>query len=146
MKNSWKNKTSSFLKAKTLMSKSGKILNSSLENRNLKDFESLLESKQKLLKEQKTRTKNASLNLTTYFRNKQVVAFHRIIKSKNDLRMNLAAVKIQKVVRGFLIRKSTLRIRSELEKQLMIGKILEIKQTVDSLFYLNKYTENVKNI
>ena len=146
MKNSWKNKTSSFLKAKTLVSKSGKILNSSLENRNLKDFESLLESKQKLLKEQKIRTQNASFNLTTYFRNKKVVAFHRIIKAKSDKKMNLAAVKIQKVLRGFLIRKSTLRIRSELEKRLMIGKIFEIKQTVDSLFYLNKFTETVRNI
>jgi hypothetical protein len=133
-----------YFNLKSFKSKSGKLLNSTLGNSTLKHFDSLLETKQKILEEQKNRTKNASMNLLSHFQLIKLKDFHRIMKVKNELKLNQSALKIQKVFRGFSSRKKTSSEKHEQQKTSALGKISEIKEKIDSLFYNSKITEKVR--
>lgn len=118
----------------------------SSKNSTVKNLNSLIGIKQKLLDEQCSRTKNASINLFKHKKFKKIVDFQISFKNKQQLLLNNSAIKIQKVVRGFLTRKKYMNAIFEKKKLLASSKIEEMKNTVENLFLSRKSTINVRII
>lgn len=118
----------------------------SSKNSTVKNLNSLIGLKQKLLDEQCTRTKNASLNLFKHKKLKKIVDFQLSFKKKQQSLLNKSAIKIQKVVRGFLTRKKYMKAIFENKKLLASSKIEEMKSAVENLFLSRKSTVDVRII
>lgn len=112
-------------------------------NSTQRDFNRILKSKHKMLKDQIVRVKKANINLESFERLRKLKMLQIKLSKKQNQLQTESAVKIQKVFRGYITRKKTSSKSYEVQKNKAFLKIYEMNDSVYSIFLHRKYTEDV---